>query len=94
MRDLKAKEAELEAVKKKTVWMKMALAQAYRSGFVYSNADTNDDDDVAMSMGVDSDDLGEQRIADMVVRFKQFKTQIQVCILHQRRTHGIILMLV
>jgi hypothetical protein len=52
----------------------------------------NDDDDVAMNMGADSDDLGEQRIADMVVRFKQFKTQIQVC--YQCRTHGMMLMLV
>ena len=78
VRDLKAKELELESMKKKTVWMKMALAQAYRSGFVY-NADTNEDQDMAMNTEADSEDPGEQRIADMVVRFKQFKTQMQVC---------------
>ena len=77
VRDLKAK-AELESMKKKTVWMKMALAQAYRSGFVY-NADANEDQDTAMNTEADSEDPGEQRIADMVVRFKQFKTQMQVC---------------
>jgi hypothetical protein len=78
IRDLKTKEAEMDALKKKDLWMKMALAQAYRSGFVYASLDSAEDEDMAMNVDWDSDDPGEQRISDMVLKFKQFKAQLHV----------------
>jgi hypothetical protein len=78
IRDLKNKEAEMDALRKKDIWMKMALAQAYRSGFVYSNLESGEDEDVGLNVDLESDDPGEQRISEMALKFKQFKTQIHV----------------
>jgi hypothetical protein len=82
IRDLKNKEAEVDAMKKKDIWMKMALAQAYRSGFVYSNMESGEDEDMAQNIDMDSDDPGEQRIMEMSLKFKQLKTHMHVRLLH------------
>ncbi|KAJ2989598.1 hypothetical protein NUW54_g8733 [Trametes sanguinea] len=39
IRDLKEKEAEVEALKKKEAWMKAALLKAERSGFIYAESE-------------------------------------------------------
>jgi hypothetical protein len=78
IRDLKTKEAELETMKKREVWMKATLSKASKSGFVYSTSDldTGDAEEMGLSGSVGKDDPG--RVREMVVKFKQFRAQIQV----------------
>jgi hypothetical protein len=70
IRDLKVKDMEMEAVKKQMGWMKEALAKASRSGYIYA------DRDGSPVHNEREDDEG--RSAEIVLKFKQFKAQIQV----------------
>lgn len=70
IRDLKAKDMEMEGVKKQIGWMKEALAKASKSGYIYADRDGSP---VANER---EDDDG--RNAELVFKFKQFKAQIQV----------------
>lgn len=65
IRDLKAKDLELEATKKRMAWMKEALGQASKSGFAYASLEEN----VEAEVGHNS---------EVALRFKQFKAQVQV----------------
>lgn len=69
LKDLKTKEAQLESMKKQTGWMKAALAQASRTGFVYSERDTSEAGD---------ETEGEGSNNGMLLKFKQLKAQLQV----------------
>jgi hypothetical protein len=75
IRDLKAKEAEMEEMKKREAWMKLALTKATGAGFVYEDTEAE-----ALGLG----DIGEgkddeKRMREMAAKFKQFKAGIQVC---------------
>ncbi|RDB28537.1 Tip elongation aberrant protein 1 [Hypsizygus marmoreus] len=73
LRDLKAKDVELEGVKKQMAWMKEALGKASKAGFAYPDTE-----------GIlDEDDTGKS--AEMALRFKQFKAQIQTVMIEQAR---------
>ena len=72
IRDLKAKEAEVDAMKIREIWMKVALSKASRSGFVYEDREASEGD-----LGFHEDG---RKIAELVLNFKQFKAQIQVCL--------------
>ncbi|KAG6891899.1 hypothetical protein C0992_002973, partial [Termitomyces sp. T32_za158] len=61
-RDLRAKEAELDGVKKQVAWMREALGKATKAGFAYADLEVPEDND---------DNV------EMVLKFKQFKAQIQ-----------------
>jgi hypothetical protein len=74
IRDLKAKETEVDAMRNREVWMKAALSKASRSGFVYEDQEAGEGD-----LGLSSD---EQKISELVLKFKQFRAQIQVRFLH------------
>lgn len=67
VRDLKMKEVELENTKKQMSWLREALGKAARSGYAYAERDTD--------MEIASDQNTE-----LVLRFKQFKAQLQVFI--------------
>lgn len=73
IRDLKAKEAEVEALKKREAWMKAALTKASRSGFVYPDGE-------ALGTDGDDDDIDSRKVADMVMNLKNFKAKIQASI--------------
>ena len=73
IRDLKAKESEVDAMRNREVWMKAALSKASRSGFVYEDREAGDGD---LSLMRD-----EQKVAELVLSFKQFRAQIQVRVL-------------
>jgi hypothetical protein len=75
IRDLKAREVELEAMKKQMLWMKQALAKASQSGYIYADRDGNQ---VEVNGG--TKDFSEGRKMEMILKFKQFRAQIQVCI--------------
>jgi hypothetical protein len=70
IRDLKAKDVELDSVRRQMVWMKEALAKATRAGYVQTNRE--DSPDIA------EDDAKESRYADLALKFKQFRAQMQV----------------
>ena len=72
IRDLKDREAEIEAMKKKESWMKAALLKAERSGFIY--AETEEE----LSSRADDDDIDGRKVTEMVINLKQLKAKIQV----------------
>ena len=71
MRDYKAKEVELDSVKRQTAWMREALAKAVKAGFATPSGE-----------GVEGLGPGEEgqdaKQTELVLRFKQFKAQTQV----------------
>ena len=71
LRDMKEKDAEMEAMKKREAWMKAALAKATRSGFVYADGESLGND-------ADDEDIDSRRVAEMVITLKHVKAQIQV----------------
>lgn len=71
MRDYKAKEVELDSVKRQAAWMREALAKAVKAGFATPSGE-----------GAEGVGLGEEghdaKQTELVLRFKQFKAQTQV----------------
>ncbi len=74
IRDLKDKEAEVDALKKKQAWMKAALLKAERSGFIYAESEEE------LSSRADDDDIDGRKVTEMVINLKQLKAKIQVCV--------------
>jgi hypothetical protein len=70
IRDLKTRDAELEALRRRQAWMKAALVQACHAGFVYVNASPGDED-----RGIPDD---QPKIAEAVITLKQLHGSIQV----------------
>jgi hypothetical protein len=80
IRDLKKKEAEVDAMKKREEWIKLALSQASRAGFVCSPSNPVEQEDT----GLDEDaNTADPKVAEMVLKFKQFRAQILVCELYE-----------
>lgn len=71
IRDLKHKEAEVEAMKKREAWLKATLSKAARSGFVYADAERLESDN-------EDEDIDSRRVAEMVLNFKHLKAKLQV----------------
>lgn len=61
-------------MKKREAWMRAALSKAARSGFIYEQAEG----DVLAS--ADEDDIDGQKVAQMIVNFKQLHARLQVSI--------------
>ncbi|OJA16234.1 hypothetical protein AZE42_00038 [Rhizopogon vesiculosus] len=74
IRDYKAKEMEVEALRRREAWMKTALSKASRSGFVQLDEEALEADDVDLQDATSDD---QKKLADMVMNFKHFKTQMQ-----------------
>ena len=72
IRDLKDKEAEVEALKKKQAWMRAALIKAERSGFIYAESEEE------LSSRAEDDDIDGRKVTEMVINFKQLKAKMQV----------------
>ena len=70
IRDVKARDAELETLRRREAWMKAALAQALHAGFVYVNASSGDED-----RGVTDE---QPKIAEAVITLKKIHGRIQV----------------
>jgi hypothetical protein len=69
-RDLKARESELEALRRREAWMRAMLAQASHAGFIYVNANPGDED-----RGLTDE---HPKIAEAVITLKQLHGRIQV----------------
>ena len=70
IRDVKARDAELETLRRREAWMKAALAQAVHAGFVYVNASPSDED-----RGVTDE---QPKIAEAVITLKKLHGRLQV----------------
>ncbi|KAH9944185.1 uncharacterized protein BXZ73DRAFT_73766 [Epithele typhae] len=79
IRDLKDKEVEVEALKKKEAWMKAALLKAERAGFIY--AETEEE----LSSRADDDDIDGRKVTEMVISLKQLKAKIQASVTERAR---------
>jgi hypothetical protein len=71
IRDLKAKDVELDSVRRQVAWMKEALAKATRAGYVQTDREGS-------PVLADDDDAKESRHAELALQLKQFKAKIQV----------------
>lgn len=82
IRDYKVKEMEVETLRRREAWMKTALLKASRSGFVQLDEDALEAEDIDFQ-----DDTSEEqrKLADMVMNFRQFKTQMQTTLANQAR---------
>jgi hypothetical protein len=70
LRDLKAKDVELDSVRRQMVWMKEALAKATRAGYIQTDREGSPD--------LADDGAKESRYAELALKFKQFRAQMQV----------------
>ncbi|KAG8959406.1 Negative regulator of mitotic exit, partial [Tulasnella sp. 419] len=96
---LKQKEVELEAMKRRENWMKAALSQATKMGFVWSNVDVELDENVVggwlngngeeegseNGSSVGGNGGGAAKMAEMVMRMKQERAKLQNLIVAQAR---------
>lgn len=92
VRDLKAKEVEMDSLKRQMTWMKEALGRATKAGFVTAPPANDRDGSGSPTGSIDSgfgsgvlqggiEEQGEQKYAELAMRFKQFRAQMQVCFL-------------
>ncbi|KAG1749813.1 uncharacterized protein EDB91DRAFT_1327252 [Suillus paluster] len=82
IRDYKVKEMEVETLRRREAWMKTALLKASRSGFVQLDEEALEAEDLDLQ---DSTSEDQRKLADMVMNFKHFKTQMQTTLANQAR---------
>lgn len=85
---LRAKELELETMKRRENWMKAALARASKAGFVWADGDlqesrvgswaARDDDDEPSDLYGGSNEAVSRKIADVVIKMKREYSALQV----------------
>ncbi|KAI0314774.1 hypothetical protein OF83DRAFT_1267104 [Amylostereum chailletii] len=80
LRDLKARDAELQDLKRKEEWMKAALTKASRSGFIY--ADVGEDVPEGVLQEIEE---GEPKMTEVVVNLKQLRARLQASMIDQAR---------
>ncbi|KAK7695003.1 hypothetical protein QCA50_002191 [Cerrena zonata] len=78
LRELRDKDVEVEAMKKKEAWMKAALAKATRSGFVYADPDE-------LGPNAEDDDIDGRKISEMVINLKHLKAKLQASVVEQAK---------
>ncbi|KAF9566136.1 hypothetical protein CPC08DRAFT_720114 [Agrocybe pediades] len=84
LRDLKAKDMELDSVKRQMAWMKEALAKATRAGFVQTESGASPEVG-GMNNIAASEEGSDARYSELALKFKQFKAQVQSAMAEQAR---------
>ena len=74
---IKAKDLELDSVKRQMAWMKEALGKATRSGFVHTDREGSPEMGFATN-SPSPEDSGDSKYVELALKFKQFKAQVQV----------------
>ncbi|KAG1757769.1 hypothetical protein EDB19DRAFT_1891465 [Suillus lakei] len=82
IRDYKVKEMEVETLRRREAWMKTALLKASRSGFVQLDDEALEAEDIDFQDDTSED---QRKLADMVMNFRHFKTQMQTTLANQAR---------
>ncbi|KAG8980256.1 Negative regulator of mitotic exit, partial [Tulasnella sp. 427] len=95
---LRAKEAEIEGLRRRETWMKAALARAAKSGFVWADGDLQEsrvgtwmhDDEAAASESVhgtgEEEGSGRQGMANTVMKLKQEQAKLQAAFASQAKS--------
>ncbi|KZV74942.1 hypothetical protein PENSPDRAFT_625398 [Peniophora sp. CONT] len=78
---LRAKEAELDSMRRRSEWMRAALLKASRAGFVYADAG----EDVPEGVLLEDDGEGDHRVAEAVVNLKQLRARLAANMAEQAR---------
>ena len=78
LRDLRAKDAELESARRRETWMRAALLKARSQGFVWGDQDLSE----ALRDPVPSEDTAVDRhqLRDMILQLKTEHARLQVCV--------------
>ncbi|KAF8632976.1 hypothetical protein AX15_001573 [Amanita polypyramis BW_CC] len=79
LKDIKAKDGELESTRKQLTWMREALGKAAKMGYVYAEKD----DDITVN--INAEDMSSNRNAELILKFKSFKAQIQSVVVEQAK---------
>ena len=74
LKDLKAKDMELDSLKRQMIWMREALSKASRAGYVQVDREGSPD----LSLSGATEDKSDGRYSELALKFKQFKSQVQV----------------
>ena len=82
IRDIKAKDLELDSVKRQMAWMKEALAKATRAGFSQTESQGSPEISVMNNLA-GSEELDDAKHAELALKFKQFKAHVQVSQMHK-----------
>jgi hypothetical protein len=77
IRDIKAKDLELDSVKRQMAWMKEALAKATRSGFTQTDMEGSPEVG-GLSNVVGLEESNDGKYNELALKFKQFRAHIQV----------------
>ncbi|KIY66021.1 hypothetical protein CYLTODRAFT_399414 [Cylindrobasidium torrendii FP15055 ss-10] len=75
LREIKAKESDIESMRRQMLWMREALSKASRSGYVYTEKDGSSEHLAVENEGGTN--------AELLLRFKQFKAQMQSALVEQ-----------
>jgi hypothetical protein len=80
---LKQKEAELETAKRREMWMRAALSQASKAGFIWDSdlaLTEGDSDSLIREDGADSTESGDdvRKLSDIVLTLKRDRARIHV----------------
>lgn len=83
LRELKTREAENDAMRKREQWLRAALRKATKAGFVYTGSGDSETGEEAETLNEDrasptAQDLEPRALASMIMRLKQDKAAIQV----------------
>jgi hypothetical protein len=78
LRDLRAKDAELESARRQETWMRAALLKARSQGFV------------SEALGVPSEDtpMDRHQLRDMILQLKTEHARLQVCMSFKELSHS------
>lgn len=87
VRDMRAKDAELETLRRRETWMKAALSKATKAGFVWPDHQQHDNEDIDDLFGglmsspnsTSPDSSGDVRkLAEIAIKLKQERAMLQV----------------
>jgi hypothetical protein len=73
LKDLKAKDLELDSLKRQMIWMREVLSKASRAGYVQVDREGSPD----LSLSGATEDGNGGRYSELALKFKQFKSQVQ-----------------
>ena len=75
IREMRAKDAELETLRRRETWMRAALSKATKAGFSYNDVQTDDGEDLR---GHEPESNDARKLLDMAFRLKQERAGLQV----------------
>lgn len=83
MKEIKTKDAELDAGKKREAALRVIISKAIQQGFV-ADEDVEDDDDADKTSETQEDEDLVLKLTDALVRLKHEKAEIQVGVLYRK----------